>query len=247
MFKPLDKRRYFEQIAQLIRERIFRENLKKGYKLPTEQQLATELNVSRSVVREALRILDVMGYINIKKGPQGGIFVSNLYHKPITDSIRPLATNGHITTDHLFDVRLQIEPFIASETAQHAKKSDLKKLYTLIEDASQHMEDAAYLKKKNIEFHVLLAETSGNPVLAFLMKSITEILKEVAYHFLDLSFEKKIFQVHKEILNTIIQRKANEAKKLIKEDILFVKRSLKKSLERGGKRNKKGNEKRNRY
>ena len=59
MFKPLDKKRYFEQISQLIRERILRGNLKEGYKLPTEQQLARELNMSRSVVREALRILDV--------------------------------------------------------------------------------------------------------------------------------------------------------------------------------------------
>lgn len=238
MFKPLDKKRYFEQIAHLIRERILRENLKKGYKLPTEQQLASELNVSRSVVREALRILDVMGYVTIKKGPQGGIFVSNLYHKPITDSIRQLATNGHITVDHLFDVRLQIEPFIASEAAQHAKKRDLKKLFALIEDASLHIDDAAYLKKKNIEFHLLLAEASGNPVLAILMKSVTEILKEIAYHFLDPSFEREIFQVHKEILNTLIQRKANEAKKLVKEDIIFVKRSLGKSLERREKRNK---------
>jgi len=238
MFKPLDKKRYFEQIAQLIRERILRENLKKGYKLPTEQQLASELNVSRSVVREALRILDVMGYVTVKKGPQGGIFVSNLYHKPITDSIRQLATNGHITVDHLFDVRLQIEPFIASEAAQRAKKRDLKKLFALIEDASLHIDDAAYLKKKNIEFHLLLAEVSGNPVLAILMKSVTEILKEIAYHFLDPSFEREIFQVHKEILSTLIQRKANEAKKLVKEDIIFVKRSLGKSLERREKRNK---------
>jgi DNA-binding FadR family transcriptional regulator len=58
-FKPLDKKPCFEQIAQLIRERILRENLKKGYKLPKKQQLASELNMSRSVVREALRILDV--------------------------------------------------------------------------------------------------------------------------------------------------------------------------------------------
>jgi len=126
MFKPLEKKRYFEQIAQMIRERIFRENLKEGFRLPTEQQLAKELNVSRSVVREALRILDVMGYVDIKKGPQGGIFVSSLYHKPISDSLRNLANNGHITVNHLFDVRLQIETFIAAEAAQHAKRETWK-------------------------------------------------------------------------------------------------------------------------
>jgi GntR family transcriptional repressor for pyruvate dehydrogenase complex len=235
MFKPLDKKRYFEQIAQLIREKILRENLKERFKLPTEQQLAKELNVSRSVVREALRILDVMGYVNIRKGPQGGIFVSNLYHKPITDSLRNLTTNGHITVNHIFDIRLQIEPFVAAEAARHAKKRDIKKLSALIEDASVHMDDAAYLKNKDMEFHLLLAEASGNPILAILMKSLIEILMEAAHNFLDHSFEKELFQIHKSIFHTIAQKKVSEVKKLIKADILFVKKNLKKSLERGDK------------
>lgn len=184
-----------------------RENLKEGFKLPTEQQLARELRVSRSVVREALRILDVMGYVKIKKGPQGGIFVSNLYHKPITDSLRHLTSNGHITVDHIFDVRLQIEPFIVAEAARNAKKSDIKKLSALIEDASVHLDDAAYLKSKDMEFHLLLAQASGNPVLAILMKSLIEILREAASNFLDHSFERKLFQIHKNICRTIAQKK----------------------------------------
>jgi len=108
----------------------------------------------------------------------------------------------------------------------------MEKLFALIQDTSLHSDDAAYLKNKNIEFHLLLAEASGNPVLAILMKSLTEILKEIAYHFLDPSFKVEILQIHKEILKTILQRKVNEAKKLIKEDILFVKKSLGKSIER---------------
>jgi len=233
VFKPLDKKRYFEQIAQLIREKILHKNLEKGFKLPTEQQLAKDLNVSRSVIREALRILDVMGYVSIRKGPQGGIFVSNLYHKPITDSLRILTNNGHVTVDHIIDVRLQIEPFTAAEAARYAKKRDIKKLSALIEDASLHMDDAAYLKNKDMEFHLLLAEASGNPVLAILMRSVIEILREIAYNFLDHSFERELFQIHKNIFHSIAQKKVSEVKKLIKKDILFVKKNLKKFLERG--------------
>jgi GntR family transcriptional repressor for pyruvate dehydrogenase complex len=232
MFKPLDKKRYFEQIAQLIREKILHENLEEGFKLPTEQQLAKELDVSRSVVREALRILDVMGYVDIRKGPQGGIFVSNLYHKPIRDSLRDLATNGHITIDNIFDVRLQIEPFIAAEAARYAKKSDIKKLSQLIESAGSHLEDVAYLKDKDMEFHLFLAEASGNPVLSILMKSLIEILKEIAHDFLDLSFERELFQIHKNIFCTIAQRKVSEVKKLVRTDILFVRKNLEKFLKR---------------
>jgi GntR family transcriptional repressor for pyruvate dehydrogenase complex len=232
MFEPIQKRRYFEQIAERIRERIISENLSDGYKLPAEQELATELNVSRSVVREALRILDVMGYVTIKKGPRGGIFVSSQYHKPVSDSLMHLATNGQITVDHLFDVRLQIEPFIVEEAARHATEGDMKKLSALFDDASEHLDDPAYLKQKNIEFHLLLAEASGNPVLSIMMKSIIDILKAIAFSFLEPAFEKEVFLgIHRRILEAVVQRKAGVARKLMKEDILLVKNNLERSLE----------------
>jgi len=59
MFEPLTKRSYSEQIAHLIRQRILSENLENGAKLPAERQLADELGVSRSVVREAGRVLSL--------------------------------------------------------------------------------------------------------------------------------------------------------------------------------------------
>lgn len=236
-FQPLDKRRYFEQVAQLIRTKIFDEGLVEGFRLPSEVDIASELRVSRSVVREALRILDVMGYIHAKKGPQGGIFVSSHYHKPVTESFRSLAENGQITVDHLFDVRLQIEPFIIEEATVHAKDEDIKKIALLFQDASRAMDDAAKLKRANIDFHLLLAEASGNPVLSILMKSLTDILMEVAYTFLDLDFERQLFEIHKEIFHAIKSRKTGEVSRLINADILFVKENLKNYVERGDTRN----------
>jgi DNA-binding FadR family transcriptional regulator len=232
-FQPLDKKRFFEQIAQLIREKILRESLQEGFRLPSEVQIANELNVSRSVVREALRILDVMGYIHVKKGPQGGIFVSSLYHKPISDSFRSLAASGQITVDHLFDVRLQIEPFIIEEATVHAKDGDIKKIALLFENATLNMDDAAQLKRANIDFHLLLAEASGNPVLSILMKSLTDILMEIAYTFLDHAFEKRLFEIHRKIFHAIQHKKSREVSKLIRADILFVRKNLKNYVEKG--------------
>lgn len=232
-FEPLDKKRFFEQVAQLIREKILRENLQEGFRLPSEVQIANELHVSRSVVREALRILDVMGYILVKKGPQGGIFVSSLYHKPISDSFRSLAASGQITVDHLFDVRLQIEPFIIEKATVHAKNADIEKIAVMLKNASLHTDDAAQLKRANIDFHLLLAEASGNPVLSILMKSLTDILMEIAYTFLDHDFEKRLFEIHKKIFHAIQHKKTREVSKLIKTDILFVKKNLKNFVERG--------------
>jgi GntR family transcriptional regulator, transcriptional repressor for pyruvate dehydrogenase complex len=231
MFEPLEKRRYSEQIAHLIQDRILTQNLENGAKLPAERQLAEELGVSRSVVREAILMLDVSGYVNIRKGPRGGIFVSRVYHKPISESLMNLTAHGQITVDHLFDVRLQIEPFMAMDAARQATKADLKRLHDLMAEASQCLDDAAALKQKNILFHVLLSEASANPVSAMFMRSIAEILNEVAYKFLDLSCERVFFKTHLKILKLVSDHKAEEALKLVREDILDVRSRLSKALQ----------------
>ena len=230
MFEPLEKKRYSEQIAHLIQERILTQNLGNGEKLPAERRLSEELGVSRSVVREALRMLDASGYVSIKKGPRGGIFVSQVYHKPISDSLKNLAAHGQITVDHLFDVRLTLEPFMAMEAARHANGADLLRLHDLMTEASQSLDDVAALKKKNILFHILLGEASGNPVSAMFMRSIAEILNEVAYKFLDLSCERVFLETHLRILKLVSDHKARETGELVREDILDVRRRLTKAL-----------------
>jgi len=226
LFKPLEKKRYSEQIAELMQHKILRGHLETGTNLPSEKDLALEFQVSRSVIREALRILEVSGLVNIKKGPTGGIFVSDVYHKPITNSLNNLITSGEITIDHLFDVRLLIEPHIAMEAALHAKDEDIEKLKDLITDSSSHQEDPILLKRNNLKFHLLLAKASGNPVLSLLLESVIELLAKTTLDFLDLSLERHFFQVHEGIFQVIAQRKPEEAKRLIREDILDTKERI---------------------
>jgi DNA-binding FadR family transcriptional regulator len=66
----------------------------------------------------------------------------------------------------------------------------------LIEDAALQMDDLFYLKSKDMEFHLLLAEVSGNPVLSIVMRSVIEILRHIACGFLDLLFEEEFFQIN---------------------------------------------------
>jgi DNA-binding FadR family transcriptional regulator len=121
------------------------------------------------------------------------------------------------------------------EAARHATKVDIKRLYDLMVEAGQCLDDAAALKQKNILFHILLGEASGNPVSAMFMKSIAEILNEVAYKFLDLSCERVFFKTHLRILKLVSDRKAEEAMKLVREDIIDVRRRLSEALQEADK------------
>ena len=233
MFEPFKKKRFSDQIAELIQKRILKDRLAIGTCLPTEKALAEEFQVSRSVIREALRILELSGLINIKKGPTGGIFVSDVYHRPITRSLDNLIAAGDVTVDHLYDARLLIEPHIAMQAAQLASREAIQKLDELIEDSSQHFDDAAYLKSNNLKFHLLLANASGNPVLSIMLESVLKLLIERAWDFLDLDLERKFFQIHKEICIAVAGRHATTARDLVQADILEVMKTLKQFKEKG--------------
>ena len=227
MFRPLKKKRFSDQIADLIQKKILEENLAVGTGLPSEIEMAQEFQVSRSVIREALRILEITGLVRVKKGPTGGIFVSNVYHKPIKRSIHNLITSGNVTVDDLFDARLLLEPHIAEAAAKNASNEALKKFEALFEDSDSHYEDAVRLKQNNLEFHLLLARASGNPVLSIMLESVIELLIELSLDFTDLSLERKFLKIHKGIFKVLSKRNAAEVSRLIRKDIAVVRETLK--------------------
>ena len=226
MFRPLRKQRFSDQIAELIQKKIIEDSLEIGTNLPSEKEMAREFDVSRSVIREALRILEMSGLVDIRKGPTGGIFVSNVYHEPIKRSLNNLIASGEITIEHLFEARMLIEPRIAREAARHARKEDLNKIHVLLEDSAAHQDDAFHLKQNNLRFHLMLAKASGNPVLAIMLESVIELLVERIMDFVDLSLERYFFKIHQNIFQVIVDKKPDEAEKLIKADILEVRKKI---------------------
>lgn len=227
MFRPLKKQRFSDQVADLIQKKILEDNLELGTNLPSEKEMAGEFQVSRSVIREALRILEISGLVSIKKGPTGGIFVSNVYHEPIKRSLNNLITSGEVTLEHLIEARLLIEPYIARQAVRHVKSKDLKKFRDLFKDSSTHLDDPVYLKQNNLKFHLLLAKASGNPVLSIMLESVFELLVEQTQDFVDLSLEKHFFQLHQKIFKVIEEKRPEEAERLIQEDILDVRKKIK--------------------
>jgi GntR family transcriptional repressor for pyruvate dehydrogenase complex len=179
------------------------------------------------VIREALRILEISGLVEIKKGPGGGIFVTDGYGEPIKKSLGIMISSGEVNIDHLFDVRLLMEPYIAMQAARHATEKDLKKLGDLIKESNKHQDDATLLKRNNLNFHLMLAEASGNRILSTLLDSLLRLLVEISMDFLDLELERHFYKAHKEIFEAIQRKQGDEATNLMQKDILDVKEKLK--------------------
>src|SRR5258708_13175043 len=86
-FRPIHTRRGFEEICERIREQLALGALKPGDKLPPERDLAQQLGVSRNVLREALRSLELAGALRLQKGVKGGAFIHAAYTSPMHDAM----------------------------------------------------------------------------------------------------------------------------------------------------------------
>lgn len=225
-FAPLETMRFPEMVARTIQRRILAEDVDPGDRLPSEKQLTAELEVSRPVVREALRLLEAMGMVKVKKGRGGGIFVSHGFHEPWRNSLLALIENGRVSFDHVFEVRDAIEPFVAVQACKRATESELSRIRSRIVDSREHFDDPERLRTNNLGFHIDLAESTGNPMLAMIVRSNLEILEDLVFRFLRLPLERHFVDVHEGILEAIELRNEALAHERMLNDIREVKAGL---------------------
>lgn len=180
-FAPIKTRRVFEEVIDQFREQVRSGTLRPGDKLPAERELAKQFQVSRNAIREALRTLEVAGFIELQKGAKGGAFVREIDSRLIADSMLDLLHLGRITLEHLTEARLWIESIVARIACQRATEADFAALEANVELGVDLLE-AGRLREKvavNIEFHNILARATQNPVLILNM----QMLMDLTTHF----------------------------------------------------------------
>ena len=225
-FQPLEKKRFSEQVAHEVETKILNNELRLGERLLSEVDLAKEFHVSRTVIREALRLLEGRGFVKIKRGPKGGIFADDGFHRPLSEALGRLVDSGKVTAGDIFEFRLLLEPYVTEEAAKRATKDDLRELKSLIDLAREHMDDSRALQRIRGKFHVQLATATGNPVLQLIMNALIELLRKYFCHFHETDLERHLVETHAHILQAIMDRNAKLARDLMTRDILELKRHV---------------------
>ena len=177
MLKRITKTRLSQVAVEQIREMIISQELEPGSKLPSERQLTQALGISRASVREALRILEIMGLIEVKPG--SGIFVKELTGDVFLPLSSWLPTHKETLHDH-FETRQVIEPRAAAFAAERASPEIIRSMKDALADFSKKAEqnDLVGLILSDIEFHRLIAQATGNKTLTLLMQTIARFLPE---------------------------------------------------------------------
>src|ERR1700688_87152 len=172
VFQNLGRRSAYLDVADRIRATIFRDKLALFQRMPSERDLAAQFGVSRVVVREAIRTLESSGLVTVKKGPKGGIFVTQDYERPIVDTITNLLAGGEATLDNLFEMRLLIEPYAAAQVAQSGSEADFALLEGKIAEAEREHGADRSARHAYIDFHRQIIRLAGNPLLAIVGETV---------------------------------------------------------------------------
>jgi GntR family transcriptional repressor for pyruvate dehydrogenase complex len=154
---PVEIAPAYEVIVRHLRRAIHLGEFAPGSKLPTERDLAELLEVSRATLREALRELKGAGYVEIRRGQRGGVFVRDGLAS--NDALRTWFADQGTDLEAVSDFRLSVEPLAARRAAQRATPALVESLEALNALMAQTQEIGAF-RQADLRFHMHIAEAA---------------------------------------------------------------------------------------
>lgn len=172
IFQSVEKPRLADEVARQITQAIHEGRFLPGQALPPARELATKFNVSRPILREALSILQVQGFVSIRHGR--GTFVKDPDTDILNVSLQAWLTKNQTLVENFYEARLAIEPVCAARAAQLAESKDVAELRRIL-DRLDHLtdrSDTAVLVSADIDFHSTIAKLSRNEFLIKMLNSL---------------------------------------------------------------------------
>ena len=226
----MKKVRLSEQVIDAIKQMISAEGFAPGDKFYSENKLTARLNVSRSSIREAVRILEVTGFVSVKQGK--GIFISDSIGDGF-DAFADWVKNHETFLIEHFEVRLVIDPKTAAYAARNAEDDDIKKMEAACEEFVKNYKagNTAGLIKADKHFHKTIAKSTKNRTLFLIMKTMTESLPEGWISSLHVPGRvNKTIAEHERVLQAIKAGDSGAAEKAMAEHIENALRDIRVSI-----------------
>jgi GntR family transcriptional regulator, transcriptional repressor for pyruvate dehydrogenase complex len=225
-FKPIKQFRISEEVLSQLKESILLGKFKSGEKLPSERELTEEFQVSRGVVREAIRILEKTGFVTLRQGPTGGAFVTDLSFDHVGNAFLDLFLANKVSIPELANVRLYIEPEIARLAALNATNEDKKRLMEAQEGEFLSVTTTAARIIQFQKVHHVIAESCQNHFYEAISKSMLRLTYEVV-EAVDPDHEALHMPgEHKHIIDAVIGANAEAARAAMQTHMAKFSKSL---------------------
>jgi DNA-binding FadR family transcriptional regulator len=180
-FRPIRQRAASDEVVAVLINAIYGGLYRPGDLLPRERDLSERLDVSRTVVREAIAVLRRAGVLTVRRGRSGGATVASLAN--LGELIATLGGETQATLQSVLEARRPLEIEAALLAGQRATEDDLIRLRTLVDSLPSLRDAPAEFQSLDARFHLTVAEVARSPVLHALLQTVLEHLMATLAQF----------------------------------------------------------------
>ena len=225
MFQAAKQTKVFQDVVEQIQSAILDGRLKTGETLPSERQLKEMFNISRGTLREALRVLEQKGLIEIKLGVGGGSVVKDVNAEQVSESLGLLIQSQKVSLNHLAEFREDVEGIVAARATKRRTEADILQLKKLVEaarkciDAGTSQRDAFIEIDKKI--HMTLARVAENPIYISVLHSVHDNIHRYYDQYLSMDGPElhENYQDLQDLVDAVGNGQADNARRLARDHV----------------------------
>ncbi|MEF3305056.1 FadR/GntR family transcriptional regulator [Paenibacillus sp. GYB003] len=213
-------------VCERIKSYILENDLKAGDKLPSEKQLIDSLGVSRTVVREALKSLETVGFIKIKTGD--GIYVHGLSLKPVLDQVSFRWMRDERRMKELWATRRVLELGAVEMAIERYDLEAIGEMERWNREMAAAIESGRLPIDEDLQFHRALFRATGNKTFFELSEVLTDFFTSVRErHFGNVEETRQSWIEHGNLIRYIRDKNTAEAKREMERHLMPLKRIMK--------------------
>ena len=210
------------RIVAEVREALFEKRYRPGDFLGTEKDLAARHGVSRMVARDALRTLEALGIVDISRGAGGGARITHGNPQLFAEGLAVQLELAEIDREEILAAQGAIEALAAELAARKASAAEISRLRQLIEEAEGLLNDLDAFTRSSLQFHLGIAEASGNRVLHYQLISLQHVSWPNRNRTLNRPVAKKILDAHRNLVALIEARDAPGARAFMEAHVGMI-------------------------
>lgn len=221
--------RHYQLIAEVLYRLIRQESYKEGDRLPSERQLAQQLAVSRSLLREALIMLEILGLVEIRPG-SGVYLIKSSGNVRFANSL--IGLDDDVGPFEMLQARQVLESSVVEVAAWQVNKADIDAMQQTLDKERAAIQAGIIEDDNDRQFHLLIAQATRNSVLVDMVDKSWEqrenspMWQQLHKHILDHSYRSVWADEHQEILNALKQKSPERAKAAMWQHLEHVRNTL---------------------
>lgn len=223
-FEKVERSTTLEIIIKQIKDKIRSGEIQPGDKLPSERELSEMMEVSRTIVREAIKALTFSGYLDVIQGKGAFVTESALKYDEIS---KLLSKISDFSLSSLMESRIMLEGEFARLAALRSDEKDIEEIENCL-DGMKKSDSIRLFVVKDLDFHMAIADATHNKFMSTLMKIIGDLLHNETNEITQYSIpiKDKIINVSDEICKAIKNKDEEKAKKLMIDHLAIVEKSM---------------------